>query len=247
MTKYSESTSKTMMRNEDLKMDYVFLLIELISELYKLMSDVEGIPLSKSEGSSGEQAGKSDGSGLDVVNAGLEVPAETSAEGDPVMTKLNAISNQITEMNSSLQAKGERTPAEDDLTEIKEALMRIEGALGLGDITAALEELRAELQNIVGPKEEGEEVATTGEKLNAIEAKPADNEVKLEERIKDLGVEVRDSKRSIISEIDSVKSALEALIKEIEKKAMTFDQIYKKLCVTIVREHRNATGRIIGR
>ncbi|MBN1574352.1 MAG: hypothetical protein JW984_14225 [Deltaproteobacteria bacterium] len=63
----------------------------------------------------------------------------------------------------------------------------------------------------------------------------------------DLGIEIRDSKRSIISEIDSVKSALEALIKEIEKKAMTFDQIYKKLCVTIVREHRNATGRIIGK
>jgi superfamily I DNA and RNA helicase len=62
----------------------------------------------------------------------------------------------------------------------------------------------------------------------------------------DLGIEIRDSKRSIISEIDSVRSAIEALIKEIEKKAMTFDQIYKKLCVTMIRDHKRMTGRNIG-
>ncbi len=214
----------------------------IIDSILKLINSVKGIPLSKDEGSSGEQAGRYDGSEFDVVNASWEVPAETPAEEDPVMTKLNAISNQITEMNSSLQAKGEKAPADDDMTEIKEALKRIEGTLGLGDIAAALKEIRAGLQAIVQP--EGEEGAT-GEKLNAIEARPADNEAKLEEKIDDLGVDVRDSKRSILGDIDSVKSALEALIKEIEKKAMTFDQIYKKLCVTIVREHRNATGRIL--
>jgi hypothetical protein len=62
----------------------------------------------------------------------------------------------------------------------------------------------------------------------------------------DLGVEIRDSKRSILSEIDSVKSSLDALVKEIEKKAMTFKDIYKKLCVTIVRDHKRMTGRNIG-
>ena len=63
----------------------------------------------------------------------------------------------------------------------------------------------------------------------------------------DLGIEIRDSKRSLKFDINEVKAKLDRLIKLIEEKAMTFDDIYNKLCLRMIREHRNATGRIIGR
>ncbi len=223
----------------------VYSLKDFISYILKLINSVEGIPLSKSKGSTGEQAEKQDGSELNVVNAGLEVPAEPPAEEDPVITRLDNLAAQITEMNSSLQAKDKKAPAEDDMAEIKEMFQRIEGALGLGDITAALKELKAELQAVVQPVGEGEGGATTGEKLDIIEAKLTGNEAKLAEQTNDLGIEVRDSKRSLQFDINEVKAKLDRLIKEIEKKAMTFDQIYDMLCIRIVREHRNSTGRIL--
>ncbi|MBN1574445.1 MAG: hypothetical protein JW984_14705 [Deltaproteobacteria bacterium] len=63
----------------------------------------------------------------------------------------------------------------------------------------------------------------------------------------DLGIEIRDSKRSVKSDIAEIKSLLNKLIDVIEKKAMTFDDIYNKLCLRMIREHRNSTGRMIGR
>jgi hypothetical protein len=54
----------------------------------------------------------------------------------------------------------------------------------------------------------------------------------------DLGIEIRDSKRSIMSELTEMKNLLKKLIEVIEKRAMTFDQIYNKFGARLLREHR---------
>ncbi len=77
--------------------------------------------------------------------------------------------------------------------------------------------------------------------------KTVDSPGKNEEAVshEDLGIEIRDSKRSVKSDIAEIKSLLNKLINFIEKRAMTFDQIYDNLCIRIVREHRNSTGRTL--
>lgn len=62
----------------------------------------------------------------------------------------------------------------------------------------------------------------------------------------DIGIEVRDTKRAVQGDIAEVKSLLTKLIDVIEKRAMTFDDIYKKFGYRLARDHRTKTGRIVG-
>jgi hypothetical protein len=61
----------------------------------------------------------------------------------------------------------------------------------------------------------------------------------------ELGIEVRDSKRSLKNEIDDLKSKIDFLIKLIGKKAMTFDDIYNMLARRMAHDHEMKTGRKI--
>ena len=59
----------------------------------------------------------------------------------------------------------------------------------------------------------------------------------------DLGIEVRDSKRSLKGEMTDIKTQLDFLIKLIEKKAMTFEDIYQMLARRMARDYEMQTGR----
>jgi len=59
----------------------------------------------------------------------------------------------------------------------------------------------------------------------------------------ELGVEVRDSKRSLKGEIGDIKAQLAVLLKLIEKKAMTFEDIYQMLARRMARDYEMQTGR----
>lgn len=236
---YSEGFAKESSRGADLKMGFIFTILDEILKLYEKLTGIDNTSRSKSKGSSGGQGENQDGGKYDVTYASLEAPAEAPAGEDPVITRLDNLASQLSDMNESLQTKDENPPAGDDLTEIKDALYRIENNLGLSEITTALENLRADIQNIIQPEREVEEGATTGDKLDAIEAKLADNEARLEEKTNDIGIEVRDSKRSVLGEIAAVRARLEDLIEDIRKKAMTFDQIYNKFGERLQREVRD--------
>lgn len=59
----------------------------------------------------------------------------------------------------------------------------------------------------------------------------------------DLGIEVRDSKRSIMGLLNEIKNLIASLIKVIEKRALTFDEIYTKFGKRLEREVRDSRGR----
>ncbi len=83
------------------------------------------------------------------------------------------------------------------------------------------------------------------EKLNEEEEiVPAENAVEGVTN-EELGIEVRDSKRSLKGEISDLKSKIDFLIKLIGKKAMTFDDIYNMLARRMAHDHEMKTGRKI--
>lgn len=170
----------------------------------------------------------------------------TPTEEQSVITKLDDISAKVDTLTTNLEIKGEDTTLTDSINKMDETLLRIESTLGLNDIALALEEIRLGLQSVFQTGGEENAGVTPGEKFDIIEAKLTDNEIKLAEKTNDLGVEVRDSKRSVQSDIADVKAKLDVLIKVIEEKAMTFDEIYKKFGYRLARDHRNKTGRIVG-
>lgn len=99
-------------------------------------------------------------------------------------------------------------------------------------IDESLDRLQKKVDSIIG----GE--GTTPETEEKMSVKTSDTVEKVADAVtyEDLGIEVRDSKRAMQSDINEVKAKLDKLTKVIEKRAMTFDEIYKKTGERLERE-----------
>jgi tetratricopeptide (TPR) repeat protein len=179
------------------------------------------------------------------------LPTITEADADLIADKVIAKLNDEKAIESAEKATDMVSNEEvDNMTTLYNNLNEVSG-----NLITAVEVLQKNVDPAAGNEnilpislsEEDKIFISTqiAEKLNEEEEiVPAENAVEGVTN-EELGVEVRDSKRSLKGEISDLKSKIDFLIKLIGKKAMTFDDIYNMLARRMAHDHEMKTGRKI--